>query len=116
MFHDELNTLLNANPPTTAPSPSAPSTETSSLSSPPPTSVNVALTADDVRRIITETLSAQTSYSSSSATRSDRMGDPVNRPPRILGRPGPPPWKTRQLLLDAWYDLQPASHQRHLPP
>ena len=60
IFRDELTNLLTQETTESDPTPSTTATENSSLSTAPPASANAALTAEDIRRIISETLATQT--------------------------------------------------------
>lgn len=83
ILYDELSTILGSTAPT-----DNHSTDISQppVDSSPPTpntaTTNAALTIDDVRRLIQETLATSATSRSSSRQLSDRVNDPGHRPPR----------------------------------
>ena len=79
IFRDELANLLTQEPTESDPTPSTTATENSSLSTAPPASANAALTAEDIRRIVSETIATQTTPTT---TNNGRWGNSGNRPPR----------------------------------
>ena len=79
IFRDELANLLTQEPTESDPTPSTTVTENSSLSTATPASANAALTAEDIRRIVSETIAAQTTPTN---TNNGRWGNPGDRPPR----------------------------------
>ena len=78
IFRDELANLLTNDAPEPSPIPSTTATEPSTLSPEPPASANATLTAHDIRRLMSETIAAQTSTNTSN---NGRVGNPGDRPP-----------------------------------
>ena len=81
ILRDELNSLLTNDTPEPVSSTSTTTSESASSNTTTTATANAALTAEDIRRIVSETIAAQTSSNNLNSNNS-RFGNPGNRPPR----------------------------------
>ena len=81
ILRDEINSLLTNDTPELVSSTSTATSESASSTPAPTATANAALTAEDIRRIVSETIAEQTSSNNSNSNNS-RLGNPGDRPPR----------------------------------